>query len=67
MVMLTTNDAKITYISNRTTRQLLMTGCWQLVFIHILLFVICLASFSCHFQSAPTIPEVQIYFVLERG
>ncbi len=65
--MLTTNDAKITYISNRTTRQLRMTACWQLVFIHILLFVICLASFSCHCQSAQTIHEAQIYFVFERG
>jgi hypothetical protein len=33
------------------------TACWQLVFIHIRLSVICLALFSCHYQSAPTYPR----------
>src|SRR5574344_1713758 len=33
------------------------TACWQLVFIHIRLFIIYLALYSCHFQTAPTYPR----------
>jgi len=33
------------------------TACWQLVFIHIRLFIIYLALFSCYYQSAPIYPR----------
>jgi hypothetical protein len=39
------------------------TACWQLVFVHIRLFVIFLALFSCHYQIAPTYILSTIYFV----
>jgi hypothetical protein len=39
------------------------TACWQLVFIHIRLFVIYLALFSCRFNLHQPIHEAQIYFV----
>ena len=39
------------------------TACWQLVFIHIRLFVTYLALLFCHFLSAPTYPRSTIYFV----
>jgi len=44
------------------------TACWQLVFIHNRLFVINLALFSCHYQSAPTYPQrTNLFCFFERG
>jgi len=41
----------------RTAPAINYTACWQLVFIHIHLFIIYLALFSCHYQTAPTYPR----------
>jgi hypothetical protein len=38
----------------RTAPAINYTACWQLVFIHIRLFIIYLALFSYHYQSTPT-------------
>jgi len=44
------------------------TACWQLVFIHIRLFVIYLAFISCHYQPAPTYPRsTNLFCFFERG
>ena len=44
------------------------TACWQLVFIHIRLFVIYLALFSCHCQPAPTYQRsTNLFCFFERG
>jgi hypothetical protein len=44
------------------------TACWQLVFIHIRLFVIYLDLFSCHYQTAQTYPRsTNLFCFFERG
>ena len=44
------------------------TACWQLVFIHIRLFIIYLALFSCHSQPALTYPRsTNLFCFFERG
>jgi hypothetical protein len=44
------------------------TACWQLVFIHICLFIIYLALFFCHSQTAPTYPRsTNLFCFFERG
>jgi len=44
------------------------TACWQLVFIHIRLFIIYLAFIFCHCQSAPTYPQsTNLFCFFERG
>ena len=44
------------------------TACWQLVFIHIRLFIIYLALLSRHCQSAPTYPRsTNLFCFFERG
>ena len=44
------------------------TACWQLVFIHIRLFFIYLALFSCHCQPAPTyLRSTNLFYFFERG
>jgi len=53
----------------RTAPAINYTACWQLVFIHIRLFVIYLAFiFSYHSQSAPTYPRsTNLFCFFERG
>jgi hypothetical protein len=41
----------------RTALAINYTACWQLVLIHIRLFIIYLALFSCHYQTEPTYPR----------
>ncbi len=44
------------------------TACWQLVFIHIRLYFIYLALFSCHYQSARTyLQSTNLFCFFERG
>ncbi len=51
-----------------TIRQMHYTRCWQLVFIHIHLYFIYLALFSCHCQPAPTYPRsTNLFCFFERG
>jgi len=52
----------------RTAPAINYTACWQLVFIHIRLFVIYLAFISCHYQTAPTYPRsTNLFCFFERG
>ena len=50
----TTNFDRSCAAQIRTAPAINYTACWQLVFIHIRLFVIYLALFSYHYQSTPT-------------
>jgi hypothetical protein len=51
----------------RTAPAINYTACWQLVLIHICLFVIYLAIIYCHFQSAQSYPRSTNLFFFERG
>jgi len=53
-----TRKVEAGYKRSHTTETLIgYIVCWQLVFIHIRLFIIYLALFSRHCQSVPTLPR----------